>query len=122
MEGLLTVLVIWGLYKFFFSSSKPAQAPIKKRRSSYTKSTTTRARSTKLSPSIKKSSYSEKYKKSTNYERTYSGPQFAQPGEKSKLFGYASFEGAHQIQGPFAITGFACNGDGKKSTKLGNGD
>ena len=64
MEGLLTVLVIWGLYKLFFSSSKPAQAPINKRRSSYTKSTTTSARSTKPSPSIKKSSYSEKYKKS----------------------------------------------------------
>ena len=118
MEGILTVLVIWGLYKFFFSSSKPAQAPVKKRRSSYTKSTTTSARSTKPSPSIKKSSYSEKYRKSPNYERTYSGPQFAQPGEKSKLFGYASFEGAHLLQGPFAIIDLETSGFNPPECKI----
>lgn len=117
MEGLITILVIWGVYKLF-SSSKSEEAPPVKKRSSYTKSNSTNSQRKKSNSPYKRSSYSGQYKKQSDHQRTYSGPQFAQPGETSKLFGYGSFAGLHDLKGPFSIIDLETSGFNPPESKI----
>ena len=41
---------------------------------------------------------------------TYDGPMFAQPGEKSQLFSYASFAGMYELDAPFSLIDFETSG------------
>ena len=50
--------------------------------------------------------------------RTYSGPLFAQPGEKGKLFGFADKSGIHKLDGPFAIIDLETSGFQPPDSKI----
>ncbi len=121
-----------GLYRFaasvFSSSEKP---PIKKKavakKSSYSsnyrksnKNTNTsnyKTFSTSETPTRVKSSVTKK--SSSNYsKRTYSGPLFAQPGEKGKLFGFADKSGKYELDGPFTIIDLETSGFNPPGSKI----
>ncbi len=131
MELIITLAVLWGLYKFasmLFSS--PKKQPVKKRaaprKSTY--STTARTSSpTKTAstytpksttPSPAKPKTSAKKAGSASANRTYSGPLFAQAGEKGKLFGFADKSGIHELDGPFAIIDLETSGFNPPGSKI----
>ena len=120
------------MYKFasmFFSSSK--KQPVKKRaaprKSTYsttarTSSPTKRAstptpKSSAAAPAKPKASPSKKTG-SASGNRTYSGPLFAQAGEKGKLFGFADQSGIHELDGPFAIIDLETSGFNPPGSKI----
>lgn len=45
-----------------------------------------------------------------SWKPTYDGPMFAQPGEKSQLFSYASFAGKYEVDAPFSLIDFETSG------------
>ena len=131
MELIITLAVLWGLYKFasmLFSS--PKKQPVKKRaaprKSTY--STTARTssptktastytpKSTAPKPAKPKTSTKKAGSAITN--RTYSGPLFAQAGEKGKLFGFADKSGIHELDGPFAIIDLETSGFNPPGSKI----
>lgn len=117
MEGLITILVIWGLYKLFFSS-KPEEQPITKKTNTSRKSNLNRTQVNKSVSSSKKIPYSDKKNRPSRNQRTYAGPQFAQPGEKSNLFGYGSFTGVQQYDGPYSIIDLETSGFNPPENKI----
>ena len=44
------------------------------------------------------------------WKPTYDGPMFAQPGEKSQLFSYASFTGMYEVDAPYSLIDFETSG------------
>ena len=111
--------------------SSPKKQPVKKktapRKSTY--STTTRT----TSPAKKPPTYTSKSTAQTTSKpktptakktgsasgsRTYSGPLFAQAGEKGKLFGFANKSGLHELDGPFAIIDLETSGFNPPGSKI----
>jgi len=75
---------------------KPVKkAPVKK---SATKATSKKAASSDSKP------------RASGWKPTYDGPMFAQPGEKSQLFSYASFTGMYELVAPFCLIDFETSG------------
>jgi DNA polymerase III epsilon subunit-like protein len=131
MEFIITLAVLWGMYKFasmLFSS--PKKQPVKKktapRKSTYSPTARTTPAKTSSNytpkspastpakpkaPAVKKSS-------SPSGNHTYSGPLFAQAGEKSKLFGFADKNGIHELDGPFAIIDLETSGLNPPGSKI----
>ena len=124
--------ILWGMYKFasvLFSS--PKKQPIKKRsaprKSTYStttratsptkKSTTYTSKSTAPAPAKPKAPAAKKAS-STSGNRTYSGPLFAQAGEKGRLFGFADKSGIHELDGPFAIIDLETSGFNPPGSKI----
>ncbi len=110
--------------------SSPKKQPVKKgaapRKSTYSPTART-------SPAKKASTYTPKSpaptpakpktppaKKagSANGNRTYSGPLFAQAGEKGNLFGFADKSGIHELDGPFAIIDLETSGFNPPGSKI----
>jgi DNA polymerase III alpha subunit (gram-positive type) len=60
--------------------------------------------------SIKKAPTSMARKSPTVGTPTYEGPMFAQPGEKSQLFSYASFSGMYDLDAPYSLIDFETSG------------
>jgi DNA polymerase III epsilon subunit-like protein len=58
----------------------------------------------------KKAAYSGFKSRTPDWKPTYDGPMFAQPGEKSALFSYASFEGMYELDAPFSLIDFETSG------------
>jgi DNA polymerase III epsilon subunit-like protein len=132
MELIVSLAILWGLYKFasiLFSS--PKQQPVKKRTTPKKSTDSTTAR-TSL-PTKKASAYSSKSSaptpagakvspakkaSSAGGNRTYSGPLFAQLGEKGKLFGFADKSGLHELVGPFAIIDLETSGFNPPESKI----
>lgn len=131
MELIITLAILWGMYKFasmLFSSQK--KQPVKKtatpRKSTYSPTARTapsKAASTYTpksptptpakpkTPALKKAG-------SASGNRTYSGPLFAQAGEKGKLFGFADKSGIHELDGPFAIIDLETSGFNPPESKI----
>ena len=59
---------------------------------------------------VKKVAPKRSQSKAPDWKPTYDGPMFAQPGEKSQLFGYASFEGMYELEAPFSLIDFETSG------------
>ena len=59
---------------------------------------------------IKKAPTSMARKSPTVGRPTYEGPMFAQPGEKSQLFSYASFSGMYDLDAPYSLIDFETSG------------
>jgi DNA polymerase III epsilon subunit-like protein len=132
MELIVTLAILWGMYKFasmLFSPTK--KQPVKKRatprKSRYTTNTRTTSSSKKTSTYISKSNPQSPTKPKThlinksdsaNSNRTYSGPLFAQPGEKGKLFGFADTSGLHKLEAPFAIIDLETSGFNPPGSKI----
>lgn len=132
MELVVLVTILWGMYKFasmLFSSPKKeperkrpaARRPTlsnnartsssTKRASAYTpKSSAPKPREPKVSP-VKRSGFASN-------SRTYSGPLFAQAGEKGKLFGFADKTGIHELDGPYAIIDLETSGFNPPTSKI----
>jgi DNA polymerase III epsilon subunit-like protein len=70
-------------------------APVKK--------SATKASTKKTSTPISKS-------RTPGWKPTYDGPMFAQPGEKSQLFSYASFSGKYKLEAPYSLIDFETSG------------
>ena len=131
MELIVTVAILWGLYKFasmLFSS--PKKQPVKKRAAPRKSTYSPTART---APSKTASTYTPKspaptptkpktpaLKKagSASGNRTYSGPLFAQAGEKGKLFGFADKSGIHELDGPYAIIDLETSGFNPPENKI----
>ena len=131
MELIVTVAILWGMYKFasmLFSSQK--KQPVKKRATPRKSTYSPTARTT---PSKTASTYTPKSpaptpakpktpasKKtgSASGNRTYSGPLFAQAGEKGKLFGFADKSGIHELDGPYAIIDLETSGFNPPENKI----
>jgi DNA polymerase III epsilon subunit-like protein len=58
----------------------------------------------------KKAASSGSKSRAPGWKPTYDGPMFAQPGEKSALFSYASFVGMHELNAPFSLIDFETSG------------
>jgi DNA polymerase III epsilon subunit-like protein len=132
MELIITLAILWGMYKFvsmFFSS--PKKQPVKKRTAPRKSTYSTTARTS--SPTKKASTYTPKSSAPTpakpkaspakkagsaSGNRTYSGPLFAQAGEKGKLFGFADKSGIHELDGPFAIIDLETSGFNPPGSKI----
>jgi DNA polymerase-3 subunit epsilon len=131
MELIITLAILWGMYKFasvLFSS--PEKQPVKKRaaprKSTY--SPAARTSPAKMAPSYtpkspvptpaKPKTPSAKKAGSASGNRTYSGPLFAQAGEKGKLFGFADTSGIHELDGPFAIIDLETSGFNPPRSKI----
>ena len=131
MELIITLAILWGMYKFasmLFSSSK--KQPVKKRaaprKSTYSTTTRTSSPTKRASTPTPKSSAAPAKPKaspskktgSASGNRTYSGPLFAQAGEKGKLFGFADQSGIHELDGPFAIIDLETSGFNPPGSKI----
>lgn len=132
MELLVTLAILWGMYKLasmLFLS--PKKQPVKKRaaprKSTYSTTARTSSSAKRASAYIPKSpaptpakSKAPPAKKSgsSRGNRTYSGPLFAQAGEKGKLFGFADKSGVHEFDGPFAIIDLETSGFNPPGSKI----
>jgi DNA polymerase-3 subunit epsilon len=132
MELIVTFAILWGMYKFasmLFSS--PKKQPVKKRAATRKSTYSTTARTS--SPAKRTSTHTPKPPASTpakskapsvkkagsaSGNRTYSGPLFAQAGEKGKLFGFADKSGIHEFNGPFAIIDLETSGFNPPGSKI----
>jgi DNA polymerase-3 subunit epsilon len=132
MDLIVTLVLLWGMYKFtvmLFSSPKKQQAKKKasprkspnssttrttsaaKKPTTYTPKSTSQAASKPKTPAAKKSGTSCD-------NRTYSGPLFAQAGEKGKLFGFAGKSGSHELDGPYVIIDLETSGFNPPESKI----
>lgn len=132
MELLLTLLFLWGVFKFASMISSSLRKPQVKKKSARRKPGLS-ATITTSSPSKRSSSYNLKSSsqapvknkavdtrktKPTTGSRSYSGPLFAQAGEKGKLFGFANTSGVHKLDGPFAIIDLETSGFNPPGSKI----
>jgi len=129
MELIITLVILWGMYKFaslLFSS--PKKPPVRKRtaqrKSTYSTRTSSAQRVSTYTPKSpaptppKPKARPANKSGSASGNRTYSGPLFAQPGEKGKLFGFADTSGIHQLDGPFAIIDLETSGFNPPESKI----
>lgn len=96
--------------KSTYSSTARTSSPTK-RASTYTPKT---GSPTRTKP---RATYTKKVSSSTG-DRTYSGPLFAQAGEKGKLFGFADINGNYELNGPFAIIDLETSGFNPPESKI----
>jgi DNA polymerase III epsilon subunit-like protein len=124
MEYIVAGVILWGMYKFaqnLFASTKKAPSP---KKTTVRKTTSKVASPTFKSAEIKSTSLPKakspvKKKAATPAKtRTYSGPLFAQAGEKGKLFGFADKSGLHELDGPFAIIDLETSGFNPPGSKI----
>ena len=59
---------------------------------------------------IKKAVSKASQSRAPGWKPNYDGPMFAQPGEKSQLFSYASFRGMYELNAPFSLIDFETSG------------
>jgi DNA polymerase III epsilon subunit-like protein len=117
MELIVSVAILWGMYKFAsMLFSPPKKAPVKKNAATR-KTPTPTSKSVSQTPS-KTNSQVPKKSGSNIGTRTYSGPLFAQAGEKGKLFGFADKSGLHKLDGPFAIIDLETSGFNPPGSKI----
>lgn len=57
-------------------------------------------------------------KSKQSFKPTYDGPLFAQPGEKSRLFSYASYSGRYEVVAPFSLIDFETSGFHPNSARI----
>ncbi len=96
--------------KWTHSTATRTSFPVKKP-DSYRQKSSGRAPSKPQTPDAKKTG-------SSNRNRTYSGPLFAQAGEKGKLFGFADRSGPHELDGPFTIIDLETSGFNPPESKI----
>jgi DNA polymerase III epsilon subunit-like protein len=66
----------------------------------------------------KKAASSGSKSRAPGWKPTYDGPMFAQPGEKSSLFSYASFVGMHELDAPYSLIDFETSGFHPSSARI----
>jgi DNA polymerase III epsilon subunit-like protein len=119
MDSFISWMLIGGA---FYLLKKRKKAELAKQRSqieTVSKSATKKTRVTNKSGAKKKavtkpntyvSSRDFTQSRSSDWVPKYEAPMFAQPGEKSDLFSYASFTAEYEIEAPFSIIDFETSG------------
>jgi DNA polymerase III epsilon subunit-like protein len=87
----------------FKISAKQIPASKKAATKSPVKKSATKAPTKKASTSVSKN-------RPPGWTPSYDGPMFAQPGEKSQLFSYASFSGMYELDAPYSLIDFETSG------------
>lgn len=80
--------------------------------------TKTTAKKPATKATSKKAAYSGSKSRTPGWKPTYEGPMFAQPGEKSALFSYASFVGTYELDAPFSLIDFETSGFHPSSARI----
>ncbi len=125
----MAIIIIGGVILYFLFKAGNAKVAEQERQArlarqdvefkvSANKKTATKKKATTKAPvkklvtkaSTKKSSISLSKGRRPDWKPTYDGPMFAQPGEKSKLFSYASFSGMYELDAPFSLIDFETSG------------
>jgi DNA polymerase III epsilon subunit-like protein len=68
------------------------------------------AKKSAIKTTAKKATPSSSKLGAPDWKPTYDGPMFAQPGEKSQLFSYASYKGLHELDAPYSLIDFETSG------------
>jgi DNA polymerase III epsilon subunit-like protein len=94
-------------------ASAKKKVAVKKQASTSTpvKKLATKASTKKISTPISKN-------RTPGWKPTYDGPMFAQPGEKSQLFSYASFVGKLKLEAPYSLIDFETSGFHPDSARI----
>jgi DNA polymerase III epsilon subunit-like protein len=107
MEWLTTLFIVsfFSLYWKFFTKKKVStgETPEIKKNLYLPEKTDVRTTTSFENSKVHKSPSRSSRVSQTRKQRSYAGPLFAQPGEVSKLFGYASKFGDYRLEGPFSI-------------------
>jgi DNA polymerase III epsilon subunit-like protein len=119
MDSFLSWMLIGAAFYFLNRRKKTKLAEQKRQIEAVSKSNAKKTRSRNKSPAKKKSvtkpstitspRVSSK-SRSSDWVPKYDGPMFAQPGEKSDLFSYASYIGEFEIDAPFSLIDFETSG------------
>ena len=129
MDSFWAIVLIGGVIFYFLNKAGNAKVAEQQRQSRLTrqnteiKASTKKASSVKAMPTtkppVKKSESkatstqapsSSSKSRAPRWKPTSDGPMFAQPGEKSQLFSYASFEGMYEVDAPFSLIDFETSG------------
>ena len=119
MESFFSWLLIGGAFVVFKMRKKAKLVEQRRQIEEISKSNTKKTRITNKSPVKKKtvtkppliiSPRVSSKSRSPEWVPKYDGPMFAKPGEKSDLFSYASYIGAHKIDAPFSLIDFETSG------------
>jgi DNA polymerase III epsilon subunit-like protein len=129
MENFLSIMIIGSVILYFLFKAGNAkvvdqdrQARLARQNAEFKvnakKNNATKKKATAKAPvkksatksPAKKASKSTSAKRAPDWKPTYDGPMFAQPGEKSKLFSYASFSGMYELDAPFCLMDFETSG------------
>ena len=137
MENFLAITIIGGVILYFLFKAGNAKVAEQERQAriarqdaefkvSAKKKTAAKKKATTKAP-VKKSSNKASTKKAPipvlnkrapERKPTYDGPMFAQPGEKSQLFSYASFSGMYELDAPFSLIDFETSGFQPRSARI----
>ena len=137
MENFLAVVIIGGVILYFLfkaGNAKVAEEERKarlaspgaefkasaKKKAPANKNTITKApvQKSTTKTSIKKVTNPVLKNRASDRKPTYVGPMFAQPGEKSHLFSYASFSGQHVLNAPYSLIDFETSGFHPESARI----
>ncbi len=120
MDAFWTLALIGGLVFYFFNESRNSKAAeqrrqLEKARQNELKKASVKKKSPPRKKASAKASVTSTTKTSSKTRSpgkipTYNGPLFAQPGEKSDLFSYASFVEKLEIEAPFSLIDFETSG------------
>ena len=120
MDTFWAFALIGGVIFYFYKRAGKSRAAEQKRllekaRQNELKLTTvikqpTPKKKSTAKPSVKSSTKASEKTRSPGWVPTYHGPMFAQPGEKSDLFSYASFTGKFTIDAPYSLIDFETSG------------
>jgi len=120
MDTFWTFTLIGGVFFYFYKRAGRTRATEQKRllekarqnelKLSTVKKKSTPKKITTAKPSVKSAIKTSKKTRGPGWVPTYDGPMFAQPGEKSDLFSYASFTGKFKIDGTFSLIDFETSG------------
>ena len=127
MDSLISWMLIGGAFYLLKKRKKAKLANQKSQIETIRKSNTKKTRVTNKSPAKKKAvTKASKYVSSRDFTQgrssdwvpKYEAPMFAQPGEKSGLFSYASFTAEYEIEAPFSIIDFETSGFQPSSARV----
>ena len=119
MESFLSWLLIGGAFYVYKMRKKAKVAERRRQIEAVSKSSTKKTRVINKSPAKKKAvtkpspiilPRASSKNRSSTWVPKYDGPMFAQPGEKSDLFSYASYIAEHKIDAPFSLIDFETSG------------
>ena len=129
MENFLAIIIIGGVILYFLFKAGNAKVAEQERKARFARQDAELKATTKKKAPVKKNAIIKApIKKSTSkistnkattpvlknrapdWKPTYDGPMFAQPGEKSQLFSYASFSEMYELDAPFSLIDFETSG------------
>jgi DNA polymerase III epsilon subunit-like protein len=128
MDAIWAIVLVGGVIFFFLNKDGNAKVAEQQRQARLARQDTEFKTSARQIPAKKKASTKSPVNKSAakpptkkaptsvsknrppGWTPTYDGPMFAQPGEKSQLFSYASFSGMYDLDAPYSLIDFETSG------------